>query len=594
MSSVSSPKRLPWWVGSLLGLACAVLGVVLVFRPFTSLSVLVVVVAIGAFAMGVSEVADAIRSVRRGPALLGGVLWIASGVVVLAWPDITAKALAIVVGVSLIVGGVVDVAAGLRGSTDERVAAVIAGLASMVFGVLAISWPSVTVLVIAIVFGVRLMLFGVRLAWTSFRDRNDAVGEVASRHEGDAGEGRSAPGRIRRVTHVVVALASLVVAVGLASVSAKLHEGEPVVDSFYTPPTNVPDQPGQLLRSEPFTRTIPGTAKAWRILYTTTRADGVPAVASALVVVPVTAPSGSSPVIALAHGTTGVDRSCAPSVLKDPFAAGAFFALDAVIAQGWAVVATDYVGLGTTGGHPYLVGEAEGRSVLDSVRAARQLTEATLGDQTVVWGHSQGGGAALWTGGLASTYASDVNVIGVAALAPASDLVGLVDNLGKIPGGTIFASYVLRGYANEYDDVKVGDYVRPTARPSFDATVERCLAEPSALLSIIGSVTLGEDVFAGDLASGALLERLQQNVPTLPIDAPLLLAQGEADSLVVPSVQAAYVEARCAAGQAIDFRTYPGLNHVPLVEADSPLIPELVQWTKDRLAGVDPTPTCDG
>jgi pimeloyl-ACP methyl ester carboxylesterase len=101
-------------------------------------------------------------------------------------------------------------------------------------------------------------------------------------------------------------------------------------------------------------------------------------------------------------------------------------------------------------------------------------------------------------------------------------------------------------------------------------------------------------VFSSDLASGPLLERLNENVPTLPIEAPLLLAQGDADSLVVPTVQADYVAARCQAGQPIDYRTYPGLDHVPLVEADSPLLPDLFDWTQARFDGTAFEPTCGG
>jgi alpha-beta hydrolase superfamily lysophospholipase len=255
-------------------------------------------------------------------------------------------------------------------------------------------------------------------------------------------------------------------------------------------------------------------------------------------------------------------------------------------------VATDYAGLGTEGGHEYLVGATAGRNVLDSGRAARQLDELDLAEQTVVWGHSQGGGAALWTGVLAPTYAPDADVIGVAALAPASDLVGLVSNLAVVPGGSIFAAYVLEGYDVAYDDVSARDYVRPAATASFDAAVGRCLAEPAALLSVIGSVTAGTSIFQAELASGALAERLAENVPSGPIEAPLLVAQGEDDQLVLESVQAGYVAARCAAGYDVDYRTYPGRDHVPLVEADSPLIPELVAWTQDRLAGAPPTPNC--
>jgi uncharacterized membrane protein HdeD (DUF308 family)/alpha-beta hydrolase superfamily lysophospholipase len=584
MGALAMLRRLPWWVGSLLGLACAVLGAVLIFRPFDSLSVLIVVVAVGAFLMGASSVSQARRSATGWPGVAAGLVWIAVGVAVLAWPDLTTRGLAVVVGLALIAGGVLDVAAGIRGSTDERLASIVGGASSVVFGVLALSWPSVTVLVIAVVFGFRLVMFGLRLAWSSYRDRAGDVPAEADRPRG----------KVRKFAHFSGTVVALIVALVLAGVSAKLNEGEPVVDAFYDSPSDIPNEPGVLVRSEEFTRTIPDGAQAWRILYTTTRADGVPALASALVVVPAERASGPLPVIALAHGTTGVDRSCAPSVLKDPFAAGAFFALDQVIERGWALVATDYVGLGTEGGHPYLVGEPEGRSVLDSIRAARQLTGVDLADETVVWGHSQGGGAALWTGGLALTYAPDANVIGVAALAPASDLVGLANNLSDVTGGSIFASYLLQGYANAYDDVDVSDYVNPVARTSFDEVVGRCLAEPSVLLSAIGSVTLGDEVFSSDLASGPLLERLNENVPTLPIEAPLLLAQGDADSLVVPSVQADYVTARCDAGQPIDYRTYPGLDHVPLVEADSPLLPELFDWTQARFDDATFEPTCGG
>ncbi len=100
---------------------------------------------------------------------------------------------------------------------------------------------------------------------------------------------------------------------------------------------------------------------------------------------------------------------------------------EAVVQQGWAVVVTDYAGLGTAGPHPYLIGEGEARSVLDATRAARQLDDISLSTETVVWGHSQGGHAALWTGQLAPTYAPDVGVIAVAAMAPAANLPALIE-----------------------------------------------------------------------------------------------------------------------------------------------------------------------
>jgi uncharacterized membrane protein HdeD (DUF308 family)/alpha-beta hydrolase superfamily lysophospholipase len=575
-------RRVPWWVGSALGLACAVLGAVLVFRPFTSLSVLIAVVAIGMVATGLTTLRAGLDR-SRWLEVLTGAGWLAVGIAVFVWPDLTTRGLAVFVGAALVVDGLLDIVGGIRGSIDERISSVIGGLASVIFGLLAWSWPDVTVLVVAVVFGARLVWAGLRAAWDAFRSRD------GRRVQAEAPARR---GRIRRASRVLGMLLVLLLALALAGLSARLNKGEPVVDAFYDTPESVPDQPGQLLRAERFTDGIPDDAEAWRILYTTTRGDGRPAIASGLVIVPAGGAADARPMIAWAHGTTGVDRTCAPSVLDTGLGAGAFYLLDQVIEQGWGLVATDYVGLGTEGGHPYLVGEPEARSVLDAARAARQMSAPSFADETVVWGHSQGGGAALWTNQIAADYAPDVRLDGVAALAPASDLIGLVGNLSNVTGGSIFATYMVDGYADAYDDVQVGDYVRSAARTTFDETTERCLAEPSVIASVVGSLATDMSIFSKDLASGPLGARLSENVPTGPFAAPLLLGQGEADTLILPDVQAAYAEGLCASGQVVDYRTYAGRDHVPLVAADSPLVPDLIDWTHDRFDGGEATSNC--
>jgi acetyl esterase/lipase len=73
---------------------------------------------------------------------------------------------------------------------------------------------------------------------------------------------------------------------------------------------------------------------------------------------------------------------------------------------------------------------------------------------------------------------------------------------------------------------------------------------------------------------------------------PLLVGQGAADPLVLPDVQATFVRGLCAAGATVDYRTYPDKDHVGVVTADSPLIPDLVAWTQDRLSGNPPPTTC--
>jgi uncharacterized membrane protein HdeD (DUF308 family)/alpha-beta hydrolase superfamily lysophospholipase len=562
--------------------AATAIGLVLTVRPFTSLGVLVTLVAIAAFVTGVSDVVGA---GHNGWPLLDtaiGVGWLALGVAVLAWPGVTIEVLALWVGVGLVVAGAARLAGGVSGSAEQRLTAVILGLATVIFGVLALSWPDVTVLVIAVVFGVRTVWFGLALIIDATRDRLDRPAE----------QPRPAS-RWRRLSYTLAAIAALAAAVVVGGASAAIHEGNPSVDAFYTPPAQVPSQPGALLRSKPFTRTIPSTAVAWRILYTTTDTNGRPTVASGIVVAPKNPSTGPRPVIAWAHGTTGYVPACAPSLANDPLGSGAFFNLDQVIANNWILVATDYIGLGTKGPQPYLIGPGEAHSVLDAVRAAKQLPDIDMANQTVVWGHSQGGNAALWTGQLAPSYAPDDHVIGVAALAPASDLVGLVDNLNTVPGGAIFASYVIAAYSATYPDVNFDTYIRPTARTIVKANAGRCLASPEVFASIVTSLLADKPIFSTDPATGPLGQRLRQNTPLAVIQAPLLLAQGDSDPLVKPAVQAAYAQQRCALGGGpLDYKTYPDRDHVGLVQADSPLIPDLLAWTKDRLARQPAPTTC--
>ena len=93
--------------------------------------------------------------------------------------------------------------------------------------------------------------------------------------------------------------------------------------------------------------------------------------------------------------------------------AGTIWGLSEMLARGYVVVAADYPGLGTPGMHPYLIGESEGRAVLDSVRAARDLPDAGASNRFAVWGHSQGGHASLYTGELAASSAPDLRLVGV-------------------------------------------------------------------------------------------------------------------------------------------------------------------------------------
>lgn len=557
-----APGRAPWPVTVLLGLLLVAAGGYLALRPLASLVLLLVSVVGGLLVSAVSELVGRgpvpWRSVRAAAYVLG-----AAGILALA-------DLGLATGLALVVAGVADLGEAHRLRGAARWSGVLGGATSIAFGLLAVTWKDVSIVVVGVLVGIRLLMAGLRL-----------LAEAVGRPRREASPRRQLVGSV----------AGAVLAGVLVVVSLNLQAGAPRPDDFYAAPTGIPDEPGILIRSERYTTAVPGNAEAWRILYTTTRDEGRPAVASGLVVVPRERADGI-PVIAWAHGTTGVAPGCAPTVL-DPFEAGAFHLIDDLLAEGWAFVATDYVGLGTEGPHPYLVGQPAGRSVLDAVRAARQLGAAGLGGQTVVWGHSQGGHAALWTGGLAEGYAPDVELAGVAALAPAANLPALIDSVEVLTGGELFASYVIAAYADEYDDVRIEDYVKPGTRRIVRAMAGRCLAEPSTLVSVATVLALHRTVWLGDPGSGPLASRLEENVPTLPVTAPLLLAQGAADDLVTAAGQEAYVAGLCERGGAVDFRLYDGKGHLDLVDPASPAVEDLLAWTRDRLDGRPAGDTCD-
>jgi pimeloyl-ACP methyl ester carboxylesterase len=256
------------------------------------------------------------------------------------------------------------------------------------------------------------------------------------------------------------------------------------------------------------------------------------------------------------------------------------------------MVAPDYVGMGTTGPTPYLIGTGEAYSALDAARAAHQLSGLSLSDQTVVWGHSQGGGAALWTGHLAASYAPSLKLDGVAALARATDLIPLARSVEHAAAGTVVTGYVITDYSNTYKDVRFDDYVRPGARVQVRTAAKRCLTDPGLAASLIAA-SGGESIFSRDLASGPLGARLRQNTPTADVGgAPLLVAQGTGDEVIDISIAEKWVADQCAAGYNLDFIKYPNLTHMGLLDTTSPLTDDLTNWTIDRFAGKPAPNSC--
>ncbi|WEK12917.1 MAG: lipase family protein [Candidatus Microbacterium phytovorans] len=571
-------RRLPTWARVVLDVAAIVLGAVLAIRPTTALDVLALLLGGGMVLTGILQFFDDARAestrARWRFALVG--VWLAGGAFVLVWPGLTVRVAAVLVGGALLLAGTLGVVGAFRRGRglDERISDAAFGASGLIFGAVSLAWPDITLLVTAVAFGAWLLVLGISGLWTLLRARRDR-----------AARGTRTPAR--RWGRTVVALGAVALAVTTALVTTPLREGSSVVDEFYAAPRDIPDEPGRLIRAEPFENQVPADANAWRILYTTTGVDGAVRVASGLVVAPRKG-DGPWPVIDWNHGTTGFAQHCAPSLLEKPFWAGALFQLPQIIDEGWALVATDYIGLGTEGPHPYLIGPPSAYASLDAVRAAQELDEARLSANTVVWGHSQGGGAALWTGALARSYAPEIVLRGVAALAPAADPAALVSQLTDVTGGSIFGSFAFASYEAIYDDVSSRDYLRPGAVVTVRAMSERCLSDPGTIVSALAALGLSGDpeIFATPPTSGPLGRHLRENTPPPTVSAPLLIAQGSTDGIVRPSTQRSLVDRYCEAGQLLDYRLYDGFGHTQIVELkSSPLREELLAWTADRFAG---------
>jgi acetyl esterase/lipase len=360
-------------------------------------------------------------------------------------------------------------------------------------------------------------------------------------------------------------------------------------DTFYrASTTQIVGIPGSIIRMEAM-EGAPSKASAFRILYRSIGLYGEPIAVSGVVVVPAdTPPASGRPILAWAHPTSGIVPRCAPSLAL--FLFQDMPGLRDMLARGYVVVATDYPGLGTLGPHPYLVGVSEGRAVLDSVRAAARLPAASAGNRFVVWGHSQGGQAALFAGLLWHDYAPELSLTGVAATAPATDLETLLRDDFDSDGGRNLTAMTLWSWTRVFG-IPLDGVVAPAAMPAVDALASEC----------IESVY---DMFARKRSQGPLANRflevkditqvepwrslLRQNIPgVLPRDIPVFLAQGDADDLVRPQVTTAYKDALCAAGSRVRMLNMAGVGH-GFAGFDS--AKAAVEWMGARLAG-QPAPS---
>jgi len=376
---------------------------------------------------------------------------------------------------------------------------------------------------------------------------------------------------------------------------AERYEG----GNFYAVPEPLPDgEPGDLLRYQLIdSRAVPGAALS-RIMYLSGSLSGDPIAVTGLVALPDrAAPTDGRPIVSIGHGSTGISDVCAPSRLTPQYLSwersrdipGLVELLGDFTDRGYVVAATDYEGLGTPGVHPLLVGESEGRGILDAAKAARQLPGADAGDRLGIWGYSQGGHGALWANELAQDWAPELELVGTVAGAPAAEQPTMFAGAGAIQA--LHSGFVLwvAGFAEAYPDADPRQVLTDAGMRVMEGAK---VADECGRVGVDMSPAAGEPVaregFA-DVEPWASL--MAANDPGhVATDAPILLLHSAADEVVPQSFTATLFQRLCRLGQRIESRVYDqGESHGAAM--DDAAVDGLA-WIDTRMAGEPPRSNC--
>jgi pimeloyl-ACP methyl ester carboxylesterase len=321
---------------------------------------------------------------------------------------------------------------------------------------------------------------------------------------------------------------------------------------------------------------------AWQILYMSTNADGTPTAVSGTVLVPTTAYDGTRPLVAYAPGTQGWAFDCAPSV---EMAANNFdeqFEVNNLLDEGWAVVVTDYPGLGTPGPEEYNVGIPEGYAVLDSLRAALQLAPAGLSSDapTAIMGYSQGGSAGGWAAQLAASYAPSLNLKGVAMGGTPANLQAVANNIN----GTAFFAFLAgtaSGFNAAYPSLDLYADLTSAGQTAINNLQTMCQVQALATYAFgsIQDYTVGGTNPITTATWEAVLD--ENNLGGIAPTVPILETHGYLDEVIPYSVEQTLHNTWCADGVTDELVGFVGDHILTAVEDQS----TTDDWLAARFAG---------
>lgn len=353
--------------------------------------------------------------------------------------------------------------------------------------------------------------------------------------------------------------------------------GDSFLSDFYSYDGEI-EKPGVLLKTEQLgdRQSNPGAGSNIRLLYSST--DGIGAedilpVSGVLFLPEGAAPAGGWPLLAWTHGTVGIADVCAPSWDGRQMQDRDY--LEFWLKQGFAIVASDYQGLGTRGTHPYLATRPEAFSNLDIIRAV-QSGGFPVSKEVLLFGQSQGAGAAVASAAYARDYAPELAIVGVVAtgvpfFSPEA-VVGLQESRPRDVPDPLLAYNLLALSLVQLTDAnfRLEEYVSDRAMPIARAIRETCHKQVRA--KVVQEGLTYNQTFKRPPSEHLVEAFSRMGYPTLGLGVPLFVGTGGMDRDTPLRMQAALVRRACAAGTQVTAAYYPELDHrgvVPASTADS-------------------------
>jgi Prolyl oligopeptidase family len=327
--------------------------------------------------------------------------------------------------------------------------------------------------------------------------------------------------------------------------------------------------PGALIESVPLAPelSIGGAGNAYRILYSTTDQHGAPAVSTAAVFVPRTpAPPAGYPVIAWAHGTVGLGDDCTPSALPRTPRDDEY--LSHWLNQGYAIVASDYAGLGTPGLMSYLNSVTTAHGVIDSVIAAHHMP-LDLSPRWAIVGQSQGGGAAVASARWASEFSagSGLDYRGVVATGTPANIQKFVAQAGPDlqlpelgPVANAYTAYILAALREARPDLDINGVLSPAGLDAAARAETMCVHPVTDALAHLSPASMFDAPLSSIPGISEALDAFM-GTPVTGYDRPIFLGVGLLDRDVPPASTLAFYDQLVANNQNVELRIYPEEDH---------------------------------